>query len=124
MQVRQASLSPVQLEKEDWMQYLDDLEGLRSQGFPQESKTSQRYEILHRLMGGVRDPVLRRKLAIVNASESFLADPSTVESLRFDGRQLQRNCPKGTTATTQPSAGSALKSRPHSLFPMNNPTKW
>ena len=34
MQVRQAFQSCIQHEKEDWMQYLDALEGLRSQGFP------------------------------------------------------------------------------------------
>ena len=34
MQVRQAFQSRFQQKKEDWMQYLDALEGLRSQGFP------------------------------------------------------------------------------------------
>ena len=65
------------------MQFLDALGGLRSQGFPQEPITTKRYEILQRFMEGVRDPVLRRELAIVYASEAFLADPSTGESLRF-----------------------------------------
>ena len=60
MQVRQAFQSRIQQEKEDWMQYLDALEGLRSQGFPQEGITTKRYEILQRFMEGVRDPVLRR----------------------------------------------------------------
>ena len=46
MQVRQAFQSRIQQEKEDWMQYLDALEGLRSQGFPQEAITTKRYEIL------------------------------------------------------------------------------
>ena len=68
MHVRQAFQSRVQQEKEDWMQYLDALEGLRSQGFPQETITTKRYEILQRFMEGVRDPVLRRELAIVYAS--------------------------------------------------------
>ena len=81
MQVRQAFLTRAQQEKEDWMQYLDALEGLRSQGFPQEPITIKRYEILQRFMEGVRDPLLRRDLSIVYASESFLADPPTVESL-------------------------------------------
>ena len=75
MQVRQTFQSRVQQEKEDWMQYLDALEGLRSQGVPQESITTKRYEILQRFMEGVRDPVLRRELAIVYASETFLTDP-------------------------------------------------
>ena len=50
MQVRQAFLSRAQHKKEDWMQYLDVLEGLRSQGFPQESTTTKRNEILQRFM--------------------------------------------------------------------------
>ena len=50
MQVRQAFLSRAQQEKEDWMQYLDALEGFRSQGFPHESITTKRYEILQRFM--------------------------------------------------------------------------
>ena len=86
MQVRQAFQSRIQQEKEDWMQYLDALEGLRSQGFPQEAITTKRYEILQRFMGGVRDPALRRELAIVYASEVFLTEPPTVESLRFTTR--------------------------------------
>ena len=48
---------------------------------------------LQRFMEGVRDPVLRRELAIVYASETFLTEPPTVESLRFTTRQLQRNRP-------------------------------
>ena len=86
MQVRQAFQSRIQQEKEDWMQYLDALEGLRSQGFPQEAITTKRYEILQRFMEGVRDPALRRELAIVYASEVFLTEPPTVESLRFTTR--------------------------------------
>ena len=43
MQVRQAFLTRAQQEKEDWMQYLDALEGLRSQRFPQEPITTKRY---------------------------------------------------------------------------------
>ena len=65
------------------MQYLDALEGLRSQGFPDEPITTRRYEILHRFMDGVSDPVLQRELTVVFATEAYLADPPTVESLRF-----------------------------------------
>ena len=57
------------------MQWLDALEGLRSQGFPQKTITTKPYEILQRFMEGVRDPVLRRELAIVYASEAFLTEP-------------------------------------------------
>ena len=51
MQVRQAFQGRVQQEKEDCMQYLDALEGLRSQGFPQDTITTKRYEILAALYG-------------------------------------------------------------------------
>ena len=118
MQVRQTFQSRVQLEKEDWMQYLDALEGLRSQGFPQESITTKRYEILQRFMDGVRDPVLRRELAIVYASETFLTEPPTVESLRFTTRQLQRNRPKPTQPQQPYDPRLAMMSRPHPFVPL------
>ena len=117
MQVRQAFQSCIQQEKEDWMQYLDALEGLRSQGFPQEAITTKRYEILQRFMEGVRDPALRRELAIVYASEVFLTEPPTVESLRFTTRQLQRNRPKPNQL--QPyDPRLAMRSRPHPFAPL------
>ena len=61
-------MSRVQQDKEDWMQYLDALEGLRTQGFPDELITVRRYEILQRFTDGVRDPKLRRELS---AAEVF-----------------------------------------------------
>ena len=109
MQVRQAFQSRVQQEKEDWMQYLD------AQGFPRVTITTKRYEILQRFMKGVRDPVLRRELAIVYASEAFLTEPPTVESLRFTTRQLQRNCPKNTRPY---DPRLAMMSRPHPFAPL------
>ena len=119
MQVRQAFQSRVQQEKEDWMQYLDALKGLRSQGFPQETITTKRYEILQRFMEGVRDTVLRRELAIVYASEAFMTEPPTVESLRFTTRQLQRNRPKPTQPPQQPyDPRLAMRSRPHPFAPL------
>ena len=76
------------------MQYLDALEGLRSQGFPGESVTTKRYEILQRFIEGVPDPALRWELSIIYASESTVTEPPTVESLRFTTRQLQRTRPR------------------------------
>ena len=70
------------------MQYLDALEGLRSQGFPDEPLTTRRYEIFHRFMDGVSDPVLQRELTVVY--EAYLTEPPTVESLRFTVQELQR----------------------------------
>ena len=89
--VRQAFRLRNQLEKEGLMQYLDALEGLRSQGFPDEPITTRRYEILHRFMDGVSDPVLQRELTVVFATEAYLVDPPTVESLRFTVQELQRS---------------------------------
>ena len=118
MQVRQAFQSRIQHEKEDWMQYLDALEGLRSQGFPQEAITTKRYEILQRFMEGVRDSALRRELAIVYASEVFLTEPPTVESLRFTTRQLQRNRPKPNQFPQPYDPRLAMRSRPHPFAPL------
>ena len=87
--VRQAFRLRSQLEREDLMQYLDAFEGLRSQGFPDKPITTRRYEILHRFMDGVSDPVLQRELTVVFATEAYLPDPATVESLRFTVQQLQ-----------------------------------
>ena len=89
--VRQAFASRQQLEKEDWMQYLDALEGLRSHGFPDEPITTKRYEILQSFFEGVLDSALRRELFIIYASETTVIAPPTVESLRFTTIQLQRN---------------------------------
>ena len=118
MQVRQAFQSRIQHEKEDWMQYLDALEGLRSQGFPQEAITTKRYEILQRFKEGVRDPALRRELAIVYASEVFLTEPPMVESLRFTTRQLQRNRPKPNQFPQPYDPRLAMRSRPHPFAPL------
>ena len=59
MQVRQAFATRQQSEKEDRMQYLDALEGQRSQGFPDEPVSTKRYEILQHFIEGVRDAMLR-----------------------------------------------------------------
>ena len=91
MQVRQAFASRQELEKEDCMQYLDALGGLRSQGFPDEPITTKRYEILQSFIEGVLDSALRRELYIIYASETTITAPVTVESLRFTTRQLHRN---------------------------------
>ena len=105
-----------QQEKEDEMQHSDALDGLRSQRFPQESIITKRYEILQSFMQGVRDPALRREFAIVNASETFLTDPSTVESLHFTTRQLQRNRLKAPPQPYDPR--KAMRSRPHPFVPL------
>ena len=121
MQVRQAFTTRQQSDREDWMQYLDALEGLQSQGFPEKLVTTKRYEILQRFIEGVRDPILRRELSIIYASETTLSKPPTVESLRFTTRQLQRT--RSKSAPYDPRY--ALRSRPHPFAPLPyHPTRW
>ena len=96
------------------MQYLDALEGLRTQGLPDEPITTKRYEILQRLTDGVCDPVLRQELAVVYVAENFLTEPPTVESLRFTTRQLQRH---RSLSAKSFDPRYAMKSRPHPLRP-------
>ena len=69
-------------------------------------------------MEGVRDPVLRRELAIVYASEAFLTEPPTVESLCFTTRQLQRSRPKSTQTPQPYDPRLAMRSRPHPFAPL------
>ena len=114
MHVRQTFMSRSQQEKEDWMQFLDALEGLRTQGFPDEPITTRHYEILQRFIDGVSDPTLRQELAVVYAAETYLTEPPTVESLRFTTRQLQRHRP----TTSKPyDPRYAMRSRPHPFVP-------
>ena len=68
---------------ESHIQFLDALEGLRSQGFAEESENTRRYEILQRFMSGVRDERLREYISCQFAQESKLDNPPTVETLRF-----------------------------------------
>ena len=96
------------------MQYLDALEGLRTQGFPDEPITTKRYEILQRFTDSVLDPILRQEMAVVYAAENFLTDPPTVESLRFTTRQLQRH----RSLSAKPyDPRNAMRSRPHPFMP-------
>ena len=48
---------------------LDALEGLRSQGYPNEEVTVRRYEIMQRFIEGVRNFELKRNLALMYAPE-------------------------------------------------------
>ena len=82
------------------MQYLDALESLRTQGFPDEPVISRRYEILQRFMEGVRNGDLRRNLATMYAHEHYLNDPPTVEALRYATQQYMRT--RGPPAQSQP----------------------
>ena len=72
------------------MQYLDALEGLRSQGYPNEEVTVRRYEIMQRFIEGVRNFELKRNLALMYAPEQYVETPPTVEALRFTVQQYLR----------------------------------
>ena len=114
MHARQTFMSRIQQAKEGWMQYLDPLEGLRTQGLPNEPITTKRYEILQQFNDGVRDPVLRQELAKVYAAEKFLTDPPTVEFLRFITRQFQRH----RSLSAKPyNHRYVMRSRPHPFMP-------
>ena len=76
--------------EEDYMQYLDALEGLRSQGYPNEEVTVRRYEIMQRFIEGVRNFELKRNLALMYAPEQYVEAPPTVEALRFTIQQYLR----------------------------------
>ena len=76
--------------EEDYMQYLDALEGLRSQGYPNEEVTVRRYEIMQRFIEGVRNFELKGNLALMYAPEQYVEAPPTVEALRFTVQQYLR----------------------------------
>ena len=76
--------------EEDYMQYLDALEGLRTQGYPIEEVTVRRYEIMQRFIEGVRNFELKRNLALMYALEQYVEAPPTVEALRFTVQQYLR----------------------------------
>ena len=76
--------------EEDYMQYLDALEGLRSRGYPNEEVTVRRYEIMQKFIEGVRNFELKRNLALMYAQEQYVEAPPTVEALRFTVQQYLR----------------------------------
>ena len=90
IQIQQQFRTRNQLNDEDYMQYLDTLEGLRSQGFPNEEVTVRRYEIMQRFIEGVRNFELKRNLALMYAQEQYVETPPTIEALRFTVQQYLR----------------------------------
>ena len=61
--------------EDDYMQNLDALEGLRSQGYPNEEVTVRRYEIMQRFIEGVQNFELKRNLALMYAPEQYVEAP-------------------------------------------------
>ena len=74
------------------MRYLDVLEQLRSQGFPNESVEARRYEILQCFIEGNSSQELRQMLPGNFADERYVTNPPTVEALRFAVLQYFRTC--------------------------------
>ena len=70
--------------------------------------TTRPYEILHRFMDEISDPVLQRELTVVYATEAYLTDPPTVESFRFTVQELQRR-----RQQQQPSNTGCTESGPY-----------
>ena len=87
IQIQQQFRTRNQSNDEDYMQYPDALEGLRSQGFPNEEATVRRYEIMQRFIEGERSFGLKRNLALMYAQEQYVDIPPTVEALRFTVQQ-------------------------------------
>ena len=75
---------------EDYMQYLDALEGLRSQGFPNEEVSVRRYKIMQIFIEGIRSFELKRNLALMYAQVQYVDTPPTVATLRFTVQQYLR----------------------------------
>ena len=75
---------------EDHMQYLDVLEGLRSQGIPNAEVAVKRYEIMQRFIEGVRSFELKRNLALMYAQEQYVDTTPTVKALLITVQQYLR----------------------------------
>ena len=69
---------------------------------------------MQRFIEGVRDPILRRELFLIYASETNVSEPPTVESLRFTTRQLQRTRSKSVPYDPR----YAMRSRPYRFAPL------
>ena len=78
IQIQQQFRTRNQSPDEDYMQYLDALEGLRSQGFPNEEVAVRRYEITQKFIEGVRSYESKRNLALMYAQEQYVDTPPTV----------------------------------------------
>ena len=93
------------------MHYLEALEGLRSQRFPQEPTTTQRYEIAAFFGGSTRVCATTRPHHCI-CIRIFLSRSAYGGSLRFTTRQHQRNCPKGTQQPYDPRLAMRCRSQP------------
>ena len=97
LQIQQQFRTRNQSNHEDYMHHLGALEGLRSQGFPNEEVMVRRCEIMQKFIEGVRNFELKRNLALMYAQEQYVETPPTVEALRFTVQQCL--CMRGTASS-------------------------
>ena len=101
------------------MQYLDALEGLRSQGFPNEEVAVRQFEIIQRFFDGVLNFELKRNLAFMYAQEKYVEEPPTVDALRFAVQQYLRMRDSARTdhygAALQETSSSAKSTKSSSI---------
>ena len=117
IQIQQQFRTRNQSPDEDYMQYLDALEGLRSQGFPNEEVAVRRYEIMQKFIEGVRSYELKRNLALMYAQEQYVDTPPTVEALRFTVQQYLRM--RGSTRSENYPAPQQQQQPPVAANPQN-----
>ena len=117
IQIQQQFPTRNQSPDEDYMQYLDALEGLRSQGFPNEEVAVRRYEIMQKFIEGVRSYELKRNLALMYAQEQYVDTPPTVEALRFTVQQYLRM--RGSTRSENYPAPQQQQQPPVAANPQN-----
>ena len=117
IQIQQQFRTRNQSPDEDYMQYLDALEGLRSQGFPNEEVAVRRYEFMQKFIEGVRSYELKRNLALMYAQEQYVDTPPTVEALRFTVQQYLRM--RGSTRSENYPAPQQQHQPPVATNPQN-----
>ena len=117
IQIQQQLRTRNQSPDEDYMKYLDALEGLRSQGFPNEEVAVRRYEIMQKFIEGVRSYELKRNLALMYAQEQYVDTPPTVDALRFTVQQYLRM--RGSTRSENYPAPQQQQRPPVATNPQN-----
>ena len=111
IQIQQQFRTRNQSPDEDYMQYLDALEGLRSQGFPNEEVAVRRNEIMQKFIEGVRSFELKRNLALMYAQEQYVdCTPTTTAACRSEPA-------KSSTGTSPSSAQRPATATAASSFP-------
>ena len=80
-QLRNSLMTREQRRNENLMQFLDALENLRSEGYPEDTAVSRRYEFIQRFIQGVQNSECHRVLAEKFSQTKFMDEPPTEEEL-------------------------------------------